>query len=105
VPDLDEGMFKEFMEFMTAKRQAEADNDDGDEEVEIWNKEGAGARVKKRDAKPFLQSLGLLPDPPAPTNDDDDGKGKDKGKTRPTGRTAATTTAGQSTVRKYFSKG
>jgi hypothetical protein len=104
VPELDEGMFKEFMEFMTAKRQAEADNDDGDEEVEIWNKEGAGARVKKRDAKPFLQSLGLLPDPkPEPTDE-----GKDKkndAKSRPTGRTAQTVGAQQSTVRKYFSKG
>jgi hypothetical protein len=104
VPEVDEGMFKEFMEFISAKKQAEADNDDGDEEVEIWNKEGAGARVKKRDAKPFLQSLGLMPEPPA-ANDDQNDDGKGKGKSRPAGRTAQTAGATQSTVRKYFSKG
>jgi hypothetical protein len=102
VPEIDEGMFKEFMDFMTSKREAEADADDGDEEVEIWNKEGAGARVKKRDAKPFLQSLGLLPDPPAQKEGEDD-KGKDKGKARPTGRTSQTAAGTTSTVRKYFS--
>ena len=96
-------MFDEFAAWLESKRAAEAENDDGDEEVEIWNKEGAGARVKKRDAKPFLQSLGLMPDPEPESNAEDNDKGKDKGKPRPTGRTSATATGSQSTVRKYFS--
>ena len=103
MPEVDKSMFDQFAEWLEAKHAAEADNDDDNEEVEIWDKDGRGARVKKRDAKPFLQSLGLMPDPPA-ANDGDEDKGKDKGKARPTGRTAATATAGQSTVRKYFSK-
>jgi hypothetical protein len=102
VPEPDKSMFDEFAAWLESKRAAEAENDDGDEEVEIWNKEGAGARVKKRDAAPFLKSLGLLPDPEPESTEDD--KGKDKGKSRPTGRTSATATGSQSTVRKYFSK-
>jgi len=101
VPEIDKSMFDQFAEWLEAKHAAEANNEDDNEEVEIWDKDGRGARVKKRDAKPFLQSLGLMPDPTPETSEDD--KGKDKGKPRPTGRTAQTT-AGQSTVRKYFSK-
>jgi hypothetical protein len=96
-------MFDEFAAWLESKRAAEAENDDGDEEVEIWNEKGAGARVKKRDAKPFLQSLGLLPDPEPESTDTDNDK-KDGSKSRPTGRTSQTAGAQQSTVRKYFTK-
>ena len=104
MPEVDKSMFDEFAAWLESKHAAEADNEADNEEVEIWDKDGRGARVKKRDAKPFLQSLGLMPDP-EPEKTDDDDKGKDKGKSRPAGRTSQTAaTAGQSTVRKYFSK-
>jgi len=99
-------MFEEFMEFMTARQEAAANSEDDNDEVEVWDKDGRGARVKKKDAKPFLQTLGILLDPKT-EGDDSDTDGKDKGKSRPTGRTAgnaATTGAATSTVKKYFSK-
>jgi hypothetical protein len=101
-------MFDEFMEFVTAKQQAEANAADDDDEVEVWDEKGRGARIRKRDAKPFLQSLGILLDPPSESSDDspDD---KSKGNTgRKPGRTATSTAAtasnATSTVKKYFSK-
>ena len=103
MPEMDEGLFKAVKEFVSAKNQSEADAKADEEEVEIWDKEGRGARVKRSAAKPFLQSLGIDLDPVVETEDDKD-KGKDKGKARPTGRTAQTAATGQSTVRKYFSK-
>jgi hypothetical protein len=103
VPEIDEGMFKEFMDFVSAKQQQEADAKADEEEVEIWDKEGRGARVKRSAAKPFLQSLGIDLDPePEKTDEDKDDKGK--AKPRPAGRSATTAATGQSTVRKYFSK-
>lgn len=100
MPEVDKSMFDEFAAWLESKHAAERDNEDDNEEVEIWDKDGRGARVKKRDAKPFLQSLGLMPDPETESSEDD--KDKDKGKTRPTGRTTPATT--QSTVKKYFTK-
>ena len=44
MPELDEGLFKEFMEFVSAKQQSEANAAADEEEVEIWDKEGRGAR-------------------------------------------------------------
>lgn len=96
--------FAEFMEWMTAKKQAEADAQTEDEEVEIWNSKGEGARVKRSVAKPFLQSLGIDLDPTPDTSGDS--KDKDKpGKKPATGRTAQNAaTTGQGTIRKYFTK-
>jgi hypothetical protein len=105
VPEIDEGMFKEFMDFVSAKQQQEADAKADEEEVEIWDKEGRGARVKRSAAKPFLQSLGIDLDPETESSEGDDDKGDGKGKPRPAGKTVRNTAAtGQSTVRKYFSK-
>lgn len=102
--EIDEGMFKEFMDFVSAKRQAESEDESGNEEVEVWDKDGRGARVKKRDALPFLQTLGIgLPEKTEETTTDD-GKGDGKGKARPTGKTAGSTVATGGTVKKYFSK-
>lgn len=104
MPEMDEGLFKEFMDFIAAKNADEANSRADEEEVEIWDKEGRGARVKRSAAKPFLQSLGIDLDPVV-ESDEDKGKEKDKGKSRPAGRTAGNAaTTGQSTVRKYFSK-
>jgi hypothetical protein len=103
VAEVDKSMFDEFAEWLEAKHQAEAENAQADDEVEIWDKDGRGARVKRSMAKPFLQSLGIDLDPtPEP---EDDGKGDGKGKPRPTGKTAqnAAQQAG-SVARKYFSK-
>lgn len=105
MPEVDKGLFDEFMEFVSAKQAAEADSADDNDEVEVWDKDGRGARVKKKDAKPFLQTLGILLDPKE--EDDSDGDKNDKSKSRPTGKTvknAAATGAATSTVKKYFSK-
>lgn len=101
-------LFKEFEEFITAKRQAEKDEQSAEDfEVEIWNKDGAGVRTRRSHAKPFLQTLGIDIDPPA-DNDKGDGSesgGKDntKGTGKPTGKTS-NANGPQSTVRKYFTK-
>lgn len=103
--EIDEGMFKEFMDFVSAKRQAESEDESGNEEVEVWDKDGRGARVKKRDALPFLQTLGIgLPEKPDTESGNDGDADKTKGKTRPTGKTAGSTVATGGTVKKYFSK-
>lgn len=102
--EIDENTFKEFMEFLSAKKQAEAEDESGNEEVEVWDKDGRGARVKKRDALPFLQTLGIgLPAKPE-TSDNDGDDDKTKGKARPTGKTAGSAVAAGGTVKKYFSK-
>jgi|SRR5580692_3073005 hypothetical protein len=97
--------FQEFMEWMTAKKAAEAESQHDDEEIEIWDKDGRGARIRRSAAKPFLQSLGIDVDPKPESTTNDDGKGDGKGKARPTGKTAQNAaTAGNNTIRKYFTK-
>jgi hypothetical protein len=102
--DMDEGMLAEFAEFLEAKRAASAPTEPEDE-VEIWNEKGQGARVRRSVAKPFLQSLGIDLDPPAGDTDntgtqsDNDGT---KGK-KSTGRQATAPATG-SVARKYFVK-
>lgn len=100
--ELDEGLFKEFQEFMTAKQEAEAQNAADDDEVEIWNEKGQGARVRRSVAKPFLQSLGIDMDPdPSESNDPRDNK--QTSKTPPKGRQASSQPA-NGLARKYFVK-
>jgi hypothetical protein len=96
------GLFEQFTEFMEAKAASEAENAQADDEVEIWDKDGRGARVKRSMAKPFLQSLGIDLDPAPETNDD--GKGDGKGKARPTGKTAQNVTGATNVAKRYFSK-
>jgi hypothetical protein len=104
VAEINEGMFKEFMDFVTAKQQAEAEDESGNEEVEVWDEKGRGARVKKKDALPFLQTLGIgVPEKPETTDDDGD-TDKGKSKSRPTGKTAGSAVASGSSVKRYFSK-
>lgn len=99
--EVDKSMFDEFAEWLEAKHQAEAENAQADDEVEIWDKDGRGARVKRSMAKPFLQSLGIDLDP-TPEPDDDKGEGKSKG--RPTGKTQQSAGVASSVAKRYFSK-
>lgn len=108
MPDDQSDLFKEFEEFINAKRQAEKDAESAEDfEVEIWDKDGRGVRTRRSHAKPFLQSLGIDVDPPA---DSDQGDGTESGgKTKPKGSggargTGSNATGTQSTVRKYFTK-
>jgi hypothetical protein len=97
VPNKDEDLFAEFQEFLTAKKEAEAqENAEEDFDVEIWGPDGSGVRTRRSHAKPLLQKLGLDVDPPTDPPDNDGGKPKGK-KINPA-PTAATT----STARKYF---
>jgi hypothetical protein len=96
------GLFEQFTEFMEAKAASEAENAQADDEVEIWDKDGRGARVKRSMAKPFLQSLGIDLDPTPETTDDGKGDGKSKG--RPTGKTQQSAGATSSLAKRYFSK-
>lgn len=76
-----EDLFKEFQEFLDAKRKAEKEEADAEDfEVEIFDEKGRGARTKRSHAKPFLQSLGidLDPEPEEPPADNDKQTGTPK---------------------------
>jgi len=106
----DGGILAEFQEFLTQREAANAQAAaDADDEVEIWNEKGQGARVRRSVAKPFLQSLGIDLDPPASDDGSDsgsgdgDGKGQSKGPGK--GRSAPPKQSATSSVaRKYFVK-
>lgn len=67
------------LDALTTKANA-ADNDD-DFDVEIWDKDGNGARVPYRKGKTWLQKFGI--DLPEPTEDSEESKPA----TRPKGKT------------------
>jgi hypothetical protein len=92
-------LFAEFQEFLSAKRSAEdKEKSEEDYDVEVWDKDGRGARVRRSHARPFLQTLGIDLDPKPDTETDTD-KTKDKGKAKPTG----STTAPGPVTKRYFS--
>jgi hypothetical protein len=98
-------LLKQFAEFMEAKN-AEKESEGPEPEVEIWDKEGNGARVPRSAAKGFLNKFGIDVDPDPPASDDSgsnsDGKrSKSPAKSAPTGTTK--TSEGQSVTR-YFAK-
>lgn len=100
--DDNSGIMKEFEEFLTQKAAAEKSaKDDEDYDVEIWNKEGAGARVKRSHAKPFLQSLGLDLDSDEGNSKPESGDAEPKAARKSTG-TGSTKPAQSTSVRKYF---
>jgi len=101
-------LFKEFEEFITAKREAEKNEQSAEDfEVEIWDKDGRGVRTKRSHAKPFLQSLGIdldpEPDPNSGKSGDGDTGDKGKGGSKPKS-TGSNATGSQSVTRKYFTK-
>lgn len=104
--DKDAGILGEFEEFLNAKREAEKEsNAAADDDVEIWDEKGRGARVKRSVAKPFLQSLGIDVDPPSNDGGDNSGdadKGNSAGK--PKGKAPAKQATSSSVARKYFVK-
>jgi hypothetical protein len=101
-------MMEQFEEFLKAKEEnARKQAAEEDEEVEIWDKDGRGARLKRSRAKPFLQSLGIDLDPPASSDSgDDDGKntGKGDGKTGNSPGKKTQTAAQGNVARRYFTK-
>lgn len=105
----DDDILTQFQEFLTAKKEQEnAEAAAQDDEVEIWNEKGQGARVRRSVAKPFLQSLGIDLDA-ADEGDagDGDNNGGDAGKGKPKGpaKGAPKTSGPASNVaRKYFVK-
>lgn len=107
--DQDADILAQFQEFLSAKAQQEKDAEDSEDyEVEVWDKDGRGARVRRSHAKPFLQSLGIDVDPPTSDGKGDktgDDKGGDKAKSdrKSTGRQSSGNGAG-GTARKYFTK-
>lgn len=98
-------LLKQFADFMESKR-AQEEESGPEPEVEIWDKEGNGARVPRSAAKGFLNKFGIDVDPDPPANDDSgsntDGKrSKSPAKSAPTG--TSKTSEGQSVTR-YFAK-
>lgn len=100
--DSNDDLMAQFQEFLTAKAAQDKEAADADdEEIEIWDEKGRGARVRRSRAKPFLQTLGIDLDPePEPDGDKPSGA-KPKGK--PTGPAKTNATSG-SVARKYFTK-
>lgn len=105
----EQDLLKEFTEFMASKQAAEAESSANEEEVEVWDKDGNGARIKFSHAKPFLQKLGIALDPAPSTPAADDkgtkGTGSDGGgKAKPVGRTTGpgAPTLPDGSVRRYF---
>jgi hypothetical protein len=103
-------LFKEFEEFLAAKKEKEtADAQAEDFEVEIFDGE-KGVRTRRSHAKPFLQSLGIDLDPESSSGDgSDDNKpdGTGKGGSKAPGKTPgknANATGSQSVTRKYFTR-
>ena len=99
-----EDILKEFADFMTAKKESESEDNSAEEEVEIWSKDGTGARVKKRDAMPFLKSLGLFPDDPASGDGDNSGGDKDDSKGNPKANKPKPGPTRDNAARRYFAK-
>jgi hypothetical protein len=106
VPENDSGILGEFEEFLKQREVASAQAaQEDDEEIEIWDEKGRGARIRRSRAKPFLNSLGidLDPEPSEGDGNSNDGDGKSKGKPRQsTGPKSANTQTG--VARKYFVK-
>jgi len=99
-------LFKEFEEFLAAKKDKEdAEKAEEDFEVEIWDEKGRGIRTRRSHAKPFLQSLGI--DLDTPTDDGNSGNDGDKGKgdTKGHGPNKAKPAGTSSVARKYFVRG
>lgn len=102
--DDNSSLMKEFEEFLSAKKAKEAEDAAGEDfDVEIWDEKGRGVRTKRSHAKPFLQSLGLDPDPPKADDKKDDDTKDNKGKARPAGKTAGNATA-SGIATKYFTR-
>lgn len=103
MPESDD-LLKQFAEFMESKRQSEAESEP-ETEVEIWDKEGNGARVPRSAAKGFLNKFGIdIDEPPA----SDDGNGDNaSGKSKPAAKPKAansSSASGQGPVTRYFAK-
>ena len=95
-------LLKSFAEFMESKRAEETAN--GPEpEVEIWDKEGNGARVPRSAAKGFLQKFGIDLDEPSTESDDSDGDSK-AGKPKTSKPASKSAPANSNIGTRYFGK-
>lgn len=91
------------LDALNAEAEAATDDDEFDsEEIEVWNKEGAGARLRGKHSRSWLEENGFLKPKTTPKTDDssgDSGDG-DGGKGKGTGRQSKGTPPRTST--KYF---
>ncbi len=104
MPESDD-LLKQFAEFMESKRQSEAESEP-ETEVEIWDKEGNGARVPRSAAKGFLNKFGIDIDEPPAENDDSGGDTKGS-KSKPAAKPKtpnSSSASGQGPVTRYFAK-
>lgn len=105
--DDNSSILSEFEEFLKArddaKRSAEQQED---EEIEIWDEHGRGARVRRSRAKPFLQSLGIDLDaePSGEGSDPEAGEsgGGSAGTSRKSSGKKSASVASSGIARKYF---
>lgn len=104
--DNEPGILDEFAEFLKAKEEAAKNAQaESDDEVEVWDEKGRGARVKRSLAKPFLQSLGI--DLDTEPNGDDKGDGGNPPKSSSNRQSKGKTSNAASTgnvARRYFTK-
>jgi hypothetical protein len=93
------------LEALNAKaEQASEDEDFDNEEIEVWNEKGAGARLRGKHSRSWLIENGFLKAPANPETDDSGGNSGDGdgGKSAPKGRQSKGTPPRTST--KYFGK-
>jgi|SRR5208283_2644688 len=83
------------------EKESAPDDDSGEEEIELWNADGAGLRQKRKHSKPWLISHGFAAEDPPPADDPDDTDDKGTKKSAGTTRKSAPRTR---TSQKYFGK-
>ncbi len=77
------------------------DDDSGEEEIEIWNKDGSGIRQKRKHSRQWLIDNGFATPDPEPTDSGTDNDDKGTKKSAGTARKSAPRTR---TSQKYFGK-
>ncbi len=92
------------LEALMAENEAASEDDEFEnEEIEVWNEKGAGARLRGKHSRSWLEENGFLKKrEPATTDSDSSGDNSDSGKTarKSKGTPPASTRPG--TAGKYF---
>src|SRR5271154_904027 len=104
--DNNSDLMAQFQEFLEAKAAKDAEDAQAqDTEIEIWNKDGSGARGPRSGFSEWLKSNGFSIDPEPDPNSGQSGDGTtgDKNKTgRKSTGSQSNATGTQSVARKYF---
>lgn len=92
------------LEALMAENDAASEDDEFDnEEIEVWNEKGAGARLRGRHSRSWLEENGFLKKrEPAATDDDSGGDNPDSGKSTRKSKGTPATAARSGTAGKYF---